>query len=74
EACAGLGRERAALCLIVLERAMGRQAGEAHAPVRNPSGYFRALIRRGRAGRLDLPASLHGWAARAARAARPGVS
>ena len=70
EACITLGRERAALCLLLLEAGLNRPGDGRHKPVKNPAGYFRGLIRRGRAGRLDLAASLYALAGRAA--AKPG--
>lgn len=47
DACATLGRERTAICLLMTEQRL------AHG-VRKPPAYFAELVRRGATGRLDL--------------------
>lgn len=58
ESCARLGREGAALCLLLLEQALRRPDEGRLPPVTRPGGYFRALAARAAAGRLDLAAAL----------------
>jgi hypothetical protein len=55
KACAVLGRADAALCVIVVEHGTTRSGERA---VRSPGAYFRAMIERGREGRLHLDRSL----------------
>lgn len=56
EACRVLGRNGAAVCLLVTDRAISREAD----PVRNPPAYFRGLVRRAEEGRLRLHSTLFG--------------
>lgn len=62
EACALLGRNGAALCLLVTDRARDR----AQDPVRLPAAYFRGMIARARAGGLRLHSSVFGLLERGA--------
>lgn len=54
EGCQVLGRTAAALCLLITDRAASRHK----APVENPAGYFRAMVRKGPIGELNLAQSL----------------
>ena len=56
QACEVLGRNGAALCLLVTDRATERNEN----PVRQPPAYFRAMVNRARAGELRLHSSLFG--------------
>jgi replication initiation protein RepC len=56
EACGVLGREGAALCLLVTDRAAERPEN----PVARPAAYFRAMVNRARAGELRLHSSVFG--------------
>jgi replication initiation protein RepC len=50
EACEVLGRMGAALCVLIVDRAVLRDDD----PVRRPAAYFRSLINRARVGELHL--------------------
>ncbi len=54
EACEVLGREGAALSVLLTDFALDRS----YSPVLKPAGYFSALIERARVGNLNLKASL----------------
>lgn len=56
EACAVLGRNGAALCLLLTDQGASRS----EKPVRAPAAYFRGLIHRARAGELRLHKSVFG--------------
>ncbi len=53
-ACSTLGREGAAICLLLTDRASLRTSD----PVRRPPAYFNELITRGQHGNLNLKASI----------------
>jgi len=54
EACTLLGREGAAVCLLLVDRATERPEN----PVTNPAAYFRGMINKARAGELRLQGSV----------------
>lgn len=56
EACTTLGRNGAAVCLLLTDRAMLRD----DQPVQKPGAYFRAMINRAKIGELRLQNSLMG--------------
>jgi replication initiation protein RepC len=56
EACISLGRVGAAICLLLTDQAMQREAD----PVRKPGAYFRAMINRATTGELYLHSSVFG--------------
>jgi replication initiation protein RepC len=56
EACSTLGRNTAAICLLVTDRAALREVD----PVLKPAAYFRAMVARARGGELRLHASVFG--------------
>ena len=56
EACGTLGRNTAAICLLVTDRAALREVD----PVQKPAAYFRAMVARARGGELRLHASVFG--------------
>lgn len=56
EACGTLGRNAAAICLLVTDRAALREVD----PVLKPAAYFRAMVARARGGELRLHASVFG--------------
>jgi replication initiation protein RepC len=56
EACAVLGRNGAALSLLLTDRGASRP----EKPVRAPAAYFRGLVQRARAGELRLHKSVFG--------------
>lgn len=56
EACGTLGRNTAAICLLVTDRAALREVD----PVLKPAAYFRAMVSRARGGELRLHASVFG--------------
>ncbi|WP_442483314.1 plasmid replication protein RepC [Aeoliella sp. SH292] len=56
EACGTLGRNTAAICLLVTDRAALREVN----PVLKPAAYFRAMVSRARGGELRLHASVFG--------------
>ena len=56
EACSTLGRNTAAICLLVTDRAAQREVD----PVLKPAAYFRAMVARARGGELRLHASVFG--------------
>lgn len=70
EACTILGRERAALAVaIVAAKLRELEPGDAGYP-RDPAGYYRGMVRKAHAGKLNLQASIFGlWRRRAGRAA-----
>ena len=55
-ACITLGRIGAAICLLLTDQAMQREAD----PVRKPGAYFRAMVRRAHTGELHLHNSIFG--------------
>ncbi|MCG6157629.1 plasmid replication protein RepC [Rubinisphaera margarita] len=61
EACQALGRTGATLCVLVTDQACLRTED----PVRQPAGYFRAMIDRARCGELQLHRSIFGLLKRA---------
>lgn len=61
EACQNMGRERAALAVLILERGLDRTDG---APIRWPNAYLRGMMRRNADGALHLDRSIRGLAAR----------
>lgn len=61
---AEMGRERAALCLLLLERGLGREEGGRAPPVARPGGWLEALRRRAADGRFDLMGAVRAAAAR----------
>lgn len=56
EACGVMGRDSAAICLLLTDRQMTRP----QEPVRQPAAYFRGLTRRAERAELRLHASLFG--------------
>ena len=56
EACAGLGEQAAAVCVVLIDQAMHRQ----YDPVRKPNGYFRSMLRKAERGGLHLHKSVFG--------------
>ena len=56
EACGTLGRNTAAVCLLVTDRAALREVD----PVLKPAAYFRAMVAKSRGGELRLHASVFG--------------
>lgn len=56
DACQTLGRAGAAVCLVLTDQGMQREAE----PVRKPGAYFRAMVRRARTGELHLQPSVFG--------------
>lgn len=54
DACAALTRNGAAVCVLLVDRAMQRESN----PVRSAPAYFRALIQRARGGELRLHRSV----------------
>jgi replication initiation protein RepC len=58
EACRVLGRQRAALCVLILEH----RVTAAQAPVRHPRAYLDAMVRRGARQELRLSPSLRALA------------
>lgn len=56
DACATLGRNGAAVCLLLTDRATQREPD----PVLKPGAYFRAMIHRAKTGELRLQASVLG--------------
>jgi len=56
-ACELLGRNGAAVMLIIVDRATEREDN----PVRSPGAYFRAMLARARTGNLNLQASIFAW-------------
>lgn len=64
ESCARLGRTRATLAILLVERGMTRpsSASGGHPPVRNASAYLRGMLRRADDGALHLTPSLRRYA------------
>lgn len=56
EACAVLGDQAAAVCVVLVDHAMHREDN----PVRKPGGYFRAMLRKAERGELHLHKSVFG--------------
>lgn len=56
DGCLTLGREGAALCLLITDQAMQRSVN----PVQKPGAYFNAMINRARTGELNLQKSIFG--------------
>jgi replication initiation protein RepC len=56
EACAMLGEQAAAVCVVLIDHAMHRQDN----PVRKPNGYFRSMLRKAERGELHLHKSIFG--------------
>jgi replication initiation protein RepC len=56
EACITIGREGAAMCLLLTDQAVQRE----NDPVRKPGAYFRAMINRASTGELNLHSSIFG--------------
>jgi replication initiation protein RepC len=56
EACAILGEQAAAVCVVLIDQAMHRP----DKPVRKPNGYFRSMIRKSQTGELHLHKSVFG--------------
>lgn len=56
EACHTLGREGAAVCLLLTDHAMFRQEN----PVQKPGAYFRAMFKRARTSELNLHGAVFG--------------
>ena len=55
-ACISMGRTAAAICVLVTDHAAQRR----HDPVRNPAGYFGAMVNRAAHGELHLHKSIFG--------------
>ncbi len=56
EACAVLGQQAAAVCVVLIDQAMHREDN----PVRKPNGYFRSMLRKAERGELHLHKSVFG--------------
>jgi replication initiation protein RepC len=56
EACAVLGDQAAAVCVVLVDHAMHREDN----PVRKPGGYLRAMLRKAESGELHLHKSVFG--------------
>ena len=56
EACAVLGEQAAAVCVVLIDHAMHREDN----PVRKPNGYFRSRLRKAERGDLHLHRSIFG--------------
>ena len=56
DACITLGREGAAICLLIADQATLREKN----PVLKPAGYFASMIVRGKKGELNLHNSIFG--------------
>jgi replication initiation protein RepC len=56
EACAVLGDQAAAVCVVLIDQAMQRPDN----PVRKPNGYFRSMIHKAERGELHLHKSVFG--------------
>jgi replication initiation protein RepC len=56
EACAVLGHQAAAVCVVLIDQAMQRPDN----PVRKPNGYFRSMIHKAERGELHLHKSVFG--------------
>ena len=56
DACAVLGREGAAVCLLLTDHNAQRPTNRVYAP----GGYFRSMIKKARNGELRLHASIFG--------------
>ena len=55
--CELLGRNGAAVMLIIVDRSAERE----NDPVRSPAAYFRAMLARAKTGNLNLQASIFAW-------------
>ncbi|MEW4566156.1 plasmid replication protein RepC [Bremerella sp. JC770] len=60
EACELLGRNGAAICLLLTDQATMRE----DTPVLKPAGYFRAMVKRAESGELRLHNSIFGFVVR----------
>lgn len=56
DACDVLGREGAAICIMIIDR----KAQDPENPVRNPGGYLRKMVARAKTGDLNLQGSVFG--------------
>jgi hypothetical protein len=56
EACAVLGEQAAAVCVVLIDHAMHREDN----PVRKPQAYFRSMLRKAERGELHLHKSIFG--------------
>lgn len=56
EACETLGREAAAISVLITDKALDRVKN----PVRKPAAYFREMVNRAKEGRLRLHSSIYG--------------
>ena len=56
EACAVLGEQAAAVCVVLIDHAMHRDDN----PVRKPNGYFRSMLRKAEREELHLHKSILG--------------
>jgi replication initiation protein RepC len=56
EAARLLGRERAALCILITDAGLDRESNS----VKQPSAYFRGMVNKARAGELHLHNSMYG--------------
>jgi replication initiation protein RepC len=66
EACNRLGRNGAALALMIIERGVSRGPLDGAAPVRKPDAYLRAMLDRAESGGLHLDRSVRALARRTA--------
>ena len=64
-ACAVLGRNGAAICLLITDQATDRDEN----PVKCPAAYFRGMVKRAERGELRLHRSLFGLLERGKRVA-----
>ncbi len=64
ETCHCIGRNGAALAIIILERAVTRSLDEEVAPVRQPAAYLRAMLARAKTNALHLDRSIRALARR----------
>ena len=69
EACHSLGRDGAALCLLILDRRLHEDADIE--PIRSPRAYFRAMIERARDGTLHIDRSIRALSRRGVQATVP---
>lgn len=60
EACAGLGRLRAAVMVLIVAQLHEDDVKSGEHRIQNPGGYFRKLVRLAIEGRYDLPSELMG--------------
>lgn len=57
-ACAVLGRNGAAIAVLLIERGIERTFDSRHSPITNPPAYLSAMLNRARSGKLDLHRSM----------------